>query len=431
MPMYAIATIPLIRSLPSNVQQAWYTDDASASGSLKHLRAWWDELLSLGPAYGYNANALKTWLITKQQYLQTAKEAFKGTLVNITTEGRSHLGAALGTREYIEQYVNKKVTEWCSELEKLTSIEETQPHAAYAAITHGLASKWNYISRTTPNIGNLLNPIEDTLRTKLIPSLTGRPPPNDAERDLLALPVRLGGIGVSNPSKRPSEEFVASLQVTGPLKSLISEKNPEYPVEALEEQMEAKAKIHNMRRSQQESACLLKPSLDSSLQLSMELAQEKGASSWLTALPVAEFWFTLHKSAFRDALCLRYGWLPSRTPFNCDCGTQFSVEHALSCPKGGFPSIRHNEIRDLTANLLSEVCNDVCTEPHLQPITGEHLSGASANTQDGARLDIAANGLWGGRFERTFFDVRVFNPHAPSNRHSNPTACYRKHEKTK
>ena len=152
MPMYAIATIPLIRSLPSNVQQAWYADDVSASGSLKHLRAWWDELLSLGPAYGYNANALKMWLITKQQYLQTAKEAFKGTLVNITTEGRSHLGAALGTREYIEQYVNKKVTEWCSELEKLTSIAETQPHAAYAA-THGLASKWNYISHTTPNIG--------------------------------------------------------------------------------------------------------------------------------------------------------------------------------------------------------------------------------------------------------------------------------------
>ena len=61
----------------------------------------------------------------------------------------------------------------------------------------------------------------------------------------------------------------------------------------------------------------------------------------------------------------------------------------------------------------------------LQPITGEVLADASSNAQDGARLDIAANGFWGGRFERTFFDVRVFNPHAPSNRHSN---CYRKHE---
>ena len=127
----------------------------------------------------------------------------------------------------------------------------------------------------------------------------------------------------------------------------------------------------------------------------MALAQESGFSSWLTALPVAEFGFTLHKSAFRDTLCLRYGWLPSCIPIKCECGTQFSVEHVLSCPKGGFPPIRHNKIRDLTANLMSEVCNDVCIEPHLQPITGEHLSWATANIQEGARMDIAANGLWG------------------------------------
>ena len=58
-------------------------------------------------------------------------------------------------------------------------------------------------------------------------------------------------------------------------------------------------------------------------------------------------------------------------------------------------------------------------------------SGVSANTQDGARLDIAANGLWGSRYERTFFDVRVFNPHATSNRNTTPSTCYRKHEKCK
>ena len=28
---------------------------------------------------------------------------------------------------------------------------------------------------------------------------------------------------------------------------------------------------------------------------------------------------------------------------------------------------------------------------------------------------LAANGFWSGRFERSFFDVRVFNPSAPSN----------------
>ena len=121
-------------------------------------------------------------------------------------------------------------------------------------------------------------------------------------------------------------------------------------------------------------------------------------------------------------LALHYNWQPSQTPTTCACGRNFSVDHALSCPKGRFPSIKHNEIRDITANLLSEVCNDVRIEPDLQPIDGEQLTG---NVEDGARLDIAANGFWGGRFERTYFDVRVFNPHAPSNRHPN---CYRKHE---
>ncbi|XP_064397778.1 uncharacterized protein LOC135344497 [Halichondria panicea] len=162
----------------------------------------------------------------------------------------------------------------------------------------------------------------------------------------------------------------------------------------------------------------------------MDLASEKGASSWLTALPLSEHGFTLHKGAFQDALALRYGWNPTNTPTNCDCGKAFSTEHALSCAKGGFPTIRHNEIRDLTADLLTEVCNDVRIEPDLQPITDETLWCATANTQEGARLDISANGVWGGRLEKTYFDVRVFNPHAPSNK-GPLTACYKKHEREK
>ena len=59
----------------------------------------------------------------------------------------------------------------------------------------------------------------------------------------------------------------------------------------------------------------------------------------------------------------------------CACGMKFSTEHALSCSKGGFPSIGHIEIRDLTANLLTEVCNDVSIEPELLTIDGEVFAG--------------------------------------------------------
>ena len=65
-------------------------------------------------------------------------------------------------------------------------------------------------------------------------------------------------------------------------------------------------------------------------------------------------------------------------------------------------------------------------------MTDEDLTGSTANSQAGARLDIAANGVWGGTFERTYLDVRVFNnPHAPSNRHTNLQSVYRKHEQIK
>ena len=82
---------------------------------------------------------------------------------------------------------------------------------------------------------------------------------------------------------------------------------------------------------------------------------------------------------------------------------------------------------DLTANLLSEICNNVVIEPHLQPHSGETLQYKTANRDDNARLDIAANGFWGGRFERSCFDVRIFNPSAPS--YQPLHSAYRRHER--
>ena len=128
------------------------------------------------------------------------------------------------------------------------------------------------------------------------------------------------------------------------------------------------------------------------------MAKEKDASCWLTTLPI-KHGFTLHKSAFRDALCLRYGWQPPKLPDRCPCGASFTIDHSLSCPTGGYPTIRHNEVRDLFSEMLQEVCYDVQREPILQPLTGEILTKKTSTTDDEARLDITANGFWGGQFQ--------------------------------
>ena len=48
------------------------------------------------------------------------KEAFKGTATNVTVHGQRHLGAAIGSRQYIEEYVNDRVTNWISEITTLS-----------------------------------------------------------------------------------------------------------------------------------------------------------------------------------------------------------------------------------------------------------------------------------------------------------------------
>ena len=87
-------------------------------------------------------------------------------------------------------------------------------------------------------------------------------------------------------------------------------------------------------------------------------------------------------------------------------------QHAFTCPSGGYPAARHNQIRDLLAGVLREVLPDVECEPVLLPFEGERLTtGRTANTAREARLDIRARDFWS-RQQDAFFDVRVTHPKA-------------------
>lgn len=173
-------------------------------------------------------------------------------------------------------------------------------------------------------------------------------------------------------------------------------------------------------------AWVLSESLPDRLKRCVELASEKGASTWMEALPVREYGFHLSGTEFRDSLSLRYGWRPAKLPSTCVCGQAFDTTHALSCPTGGLPSIRHNEIRDLLATTLTEVCSDVATEPQISVNTA-----TNSLPEECKRLDIRARGFWGGQLEAAFFDVRVFNPFAASAITIPVPQLYRRHEQEK
>ena len=118
----------------------------------------------------------------------------------------------------------------------------------------------------------------------------------------------------------------------------------------------------------------------------------------------------------------------SHLPIDCACGASFTVDHAFTCSQGGFPILRHNEIRDITAQLTSEVCPNVATEPTLQTVSNECFVHCSTNTKSGAHLDVNAQGFWCVHYQQAYFDVCVFNPLAATNCQSTLFSCFRSHD---
>ena len=177
---------------------------------------------------------------SRHGYSRKRSFLFQDTQVNITTYGRPYLRAALGSKEFVDQFISDRVNSWESDLFFLSDIANSQPQAAHAAFTHGYVYKFIFLCRTIPDNEGHLHPLENCIRSILILALTGRPPPNDLERDLLGLPPRLGGLGIINPTGISTGEFSASKSITSPLSNLIKEQRLEYPFECIEAQTTAK-----------------------------------------------------------------------------------------------------------------------------------------------------------------------------------------------
>ena len=100
MAMFALSMVPLIARLTKESEatlQVWFADDATGVGSFVSLKQCWECLSTIGPLYGYHSNAAKTSLIVREEQEEDAKKIFEGTGISVTTEGKKHLGAALGS----------------------------------------------------------------------------------------------------------------------------------------------------------------------------------------------------------------------------------------------------------------------------------------------------------------------------------------------
>ena len=138
--------------------------------------------------------------------------------------------------------------------------------------------------------------LENMILSDFIPTLTGNPALDDLNRELFALLTREGGFGLINPASKYDSEYISSRAISKPLVEVILDQKNLQIEHAVE---------------------CLRSALPPARRRAMELASEKGASSWLTTLPIEEFGFCLCKGAFADALALRYIWTPSHIPMSC------------------------------------------------------------------------------------------------------------------
>lgn len=430
MPMYAISTCNIINSLKENVpaaSQVWFADDSAAGGKLEPLMRWWTHLNEVGPRYGYHPKPSKTWLILKDpDLLDRAKELF-GQNIKMTTEGKRHIGAALGTDDFKREFVNKKVEKWVEDVHQLAAIAKEEPQAALCGFNTGLAQRWTFVQRTMSGIAALFQPLEDAITNELIPALCGRRL-SEMERRMVALPYRFGGLGIRNPVKTADSECDASMRITALLADLIVQQDADLSKLNQERVKEIKAECKAEKESRYVAEEVeIANALDEKGRRLLKCAQEKGASSWLSVLPLKRLGYTVNKQEFRDSVYLRYGWKIPDLPAHCVCGSINSVDHAMICGRGGYVIMRHNALRDTEAKVMSEVCSDVHIEPMLLPTTQEQVRGTAAPQ---ARCDVSARGVWS-RYEKTFFDIQVSHPTANSHMQKSLSSLHAENERLK
>ena len=136
--------------------------------------------------------------------------------MNITAEGKIHLGPVIGSTEYRDKYVKDLVKVWENQLRILSTSAKTQPQAAYLAF-----KRKPYFLRTIPYIYHLLLPVERTAGNKFIPAVTVCHICSDKERVLISQPTSYGGLAIPIFHETREIEFMNSSKITSELTVLI------------------------------------------------------------------------------------------------------------------------------------------------------------------------------------------------------------------
>ncbi len=120
---------------------------------------------------------------------------------------------------------------------------------------------------------------------------------------------------------------------------------------------------------------------------------------WLTVIPNHFDGTELSWEEFQDNVAIHYGLCPRGLPEHCvGCREPFTVEHGLSCKKGGFVGQQHNNVCEELAHLCSMAFmpSQITSKPEIFYVRDLTAAQRPANEVLGnkARGYVGAHGFW-------------------------------------
>jgi hypothetical protein len=337
------------------------------------------------------------------------------------------------------------IQRWVTGIERLAAVATRFPHSAYAGLVSCLSAEWQYICRTVPDVGPRLAPVEQALRTKFLPAITGISGPiNDELRTLLGNGVKTGGLAIRDPTISAASLYSTSIDATSMLAGTLIRNEP-INIDAHRNCVRAAGATHRKTKRDGEAAfhAALMERSPPKVKKRMERAAVAGA--WLSTIPNRFSGTELTRDEWFDNVAIRYGNRPANLPDHCDgCGAGLTLEHGLSCKKGGLVGIRHDDARDEWAHLCSIALTDsrVVTEPAIFYGNGTRATATNAATNatnpsgrtntpgDEARGDVLAHCFWS-RGRGTVFDIRICDTDSRSYGATSSAKILERHAKEK
>jgi hypothetical protein len=135
-------------------------------------------------------------------------------------------------------------------------------------------------------------------------------------------------MGICKPTEECLISHTNSLYVSAPLIRLVQRQEFCFDPADLSDQIKKlRSDVDRENESRNKAKLeLIVENAPHELKIALKAASEKGASSWVTAVPSYDHGTVLHKGEFTDAVYIRYGWTLLNLPSNCACGTTFCVQ---------------------------------------------------------------------------------------------------------